>query len=254
MDLQYLQQILSGLEPIFTEQNFVPVEGEEYTYKNDRLTVKIEYKEASRLFVLSSAKIKEDGTVNEYKENSSWFFDEANHAPNDTSVIAEDFGNVILGRLGVKKVSSVSSADVELPSKTLIGDAPTIEGFTQKFLAMAPQYKDAYKAHVAQYGEYLYVEFLKRTFTVRLREVVDGGNKKQLDKYFDMLGQMYYDGDTAVSNTVVAVVIAGAFKGDEALFNTLQDYMKEYPLLFTAGQSIIRRYNKDKKLRAALEY
>ncbi len=255
MTMQYVNQVLAGLQPTLTEQGFAPVEGEEATFKNDRLLVKVEHKAEKRLFVLSTAKIKEDGTQGEYKETSNWFFDEAAHSEKDTAVIAEDFSNAILGRLGVKKVSGVASAaEVELPAKALIGEAPTIEGFTQKFLAMAPQYKDAYKAHVAQYGEYLYLDFLKRTFTVRLREVVDSGNKKQIEKYFDMLGQMYYDGDTAVSNTVVGVVIAGAFKGDEALFASLEGFMQEYPLLFAAGQEMVRRYNKDKKLQQALAY
>ncbi len=255
MDLKYVNEVLAGLQPTFTEQGFTPVEGEQAAFKNDRLLAKVEYKEEKRLFVLLTAKIKEDGKEGEFKETSNWFFDEASHSEKDTAVIAEDFSNAILGRLGIKKVSGVTSAaEVELPAKALIGEAPTIEGFTQKFLAMAPQYKDAYKAHVAQYGEYLYLDFLKRTFTVRLREVVDSGSKKQIEKYFDMLGQMYYDGDNVVSNTVVGVVIAGAFKGDETLFSTLEEYMKEYPLLFAAGQEILRRYNKDKKLQQALAY
>ena len=253
MDAKFLNEVLAGMQPVFTEQNFTATEGEA-AFANEKLALRVEYQEEKRLFVLFTAKIK-DETVGEFKETSNWFFDPQTHGEKDTAVIAEDFSNAVLGRLGIKKVSGVTAAaDVELPAKALIGETPTIEGFTQKFLAMAPQYKDAYKAHVAQYGEYLYLDFLKRTFTVRLREVVDSGNKKQLEKYFDMLGQMYYDGDNAVSNTVVGVVIAGAFKGDEALFTAQEPYMQDYPLLFTAGVEIIRRYNKDKKLQAALAY
>ena len=94
---------------------------------------------------------------------------------------------------------------------------------------------------------------MKKTAAVKLREIVDSGNKKQIEKYFDMLGKMYYDGDSTVSNTVVGIVIAGAFRGNSELFMQQSDYMSDYPYLKSAGLEIINLYKKDKKFASALE-
>lgn len=247
-------EIVSALNEFLLSQGFV-AEGDTIgCFKNDKKAIKILYDEGKKQFILQCADLAEDGSKGEYRNISNWLFDD-NHSANDTKIIAEDFNLSLSQELGIIKPKAKRVGDVALPSKAEVGATPGIQAMTQKFLALFPQYKDTYKEHVAQNGEYLYVDFLKKTAAVKLHELAmnKSANKKQLIKYFDMLDEMYTDGDKTVSNVVVGVIIAGAFKDDISLFESCYEFMDECPYIKTAGKHILELVRHNKKFAEVLQ-
>ena len=250
MEKKFFDEIVSFMSKTIATFNFVPVEGEEYTFVGETKAFKIVYTD-NKQFCLQVANVSE-GAIGEYSDKASWLFDE-NHSSKDTLIIAEDFEDTLFKELGVKRQAAHSGAEISLPNKTVAGQTPNIENFTQKILAIFPEFKESYKEELEKNGEYLYIDFLKKTFIPKFRAVVASGNKKQISKIMDMLGKMYYEGDSTVSNVVVGVVIAGTFKDDAEAFDKCAEAIEDYPCLRSAGRQILQCVKKNKKYAAMFE-
>lgn len=256
MNIQFLKEVCDAMSPFMSEHGFSSKNQDTGCFVGSSKAYKVSYDDGRSEFVLSAAPIGEDGTEPDFSPLTSWYFNEEDHGDKDTACIAEDFVNAIAADNGIKLVRSVKGVEeVALPSKAALGTAPGIEAFTQKFLAMFPQYKDAYKENVAKYGEFLYVDFFKRYGVEKMRELMkdEQKNKKQLTKYWNMLGNMHYEGELIVGDLICAVIIAGSFGEDPAAYDAAAEkYLGDYPFLKTAGAAAARNYKKDKKLRQAL--
>lgn len=249
-----LKQIVDNMNNFLVEQNFKQVENEIGHYKNETKDFVIEFDNTKKLFVLNIADIS-NGETGAYKTVSTWLFDET-HRDDDTVTIAKDFEDVLFKNLGLvrKKVNGVES--VQLPGKTLAGQTPNIQGFTQKFLSIFPQYKDAYKENVAYYGEFLYVEFFKVYGVEKFKELLENktANKKQLNKYLDLLGTMFEEGDSTVAAVITSVIVAGTFVNNYSEYESLHDeIVSKHKEFYNAARHSILLAMKDKKLNKILE-
>ena len=198
-----------------------------------------------------------DGEESQSKVLSAWYFDEASHGANDIKCVADDFVSAVAKDNGIRIVVAADETfkEIELPKKAEEGAEPNIEAFTQKFLAVFPQYKDNYKEMMAKYGSFLYVEFYKTYGVEKMRELAadESANKKQLQKYFKMLGEMHYEGDSSVGDVICTVILGGSFYDNVEGFNEIADkYLEDFPFLKTAARASVMGFKKNKKLRAAL--
>lgn len=254
MDIKYTNEIISAMHDFLNENGFAI---EEASFKKNSRVFSVEYNEPKKEFVLSATDISEDGEKGASAVLSTWFFDEADHGANDIACIANDFTELVAASIGVElKTASINSIEVAMPEKNLAGTEPGIEAFTQKFLAMFPQYKDAYKEIIAKYGDFLYVEFYKNYGIAKMKELMENenANKKQLVKYFKMLGDMHYEGELILGDIICSVILAGAFGNDPAAFEAAAEkYLEDYPFLKSAGRAAVKNYKSNKKLRAILE-
>ncbi len=254
MNIQYLKEITDVLAD-FMKENGYSAENEQLgTFKNETKTYKIKYDEEKKLYSVNVAATDSE----DFKELSSWYFDEADHGSKDTMCIGEDFMETIAKDAGITAVKKAdgTTKDVVMPEKAVIGTEPGIEAFTQKFLATFPQYKETYKAMVAKYGDFLYVEFYRQYGVEKLQELManEAANKKQLTKYWKMLGDMHYEGELVVGDLICTVIIAGTFKGDVAAFDTAAEkYLADYPFLKSSGRASIADYKNNRKLRKLIE-
>lgn len=182
---------------------------------------------------------------------STWLFDE-DHRRKDAEVIGEDFSDCIRAKLGIAKEVNVADAgDIALPTARAAKDAaPNIEQFTQRFLAVYPQYKDAYKENVAQYGAFMPIEFYRVNGVEKMKELASEGNKKHITKMLDMLNEFYCQGDRQVGDTIMAIFFGGAFGDDKALYDSIAEYIAEYPYLKSASAEVVKVASKNKKFRA----
>lgn len=254
MNIQYLKEITDVLAPFMKENGFAQDEEHLGVFKGEAKTYTLKYDEEKKLYSVSvNANDSETST-----ELSSWYFDESDHGAKDTVCIGEDFLAAVAKDAGVKTVKSVNGTvtDVAMPEKAALGEEPNIEAFTQKFLAMFPQYKESYKAMVSKYGSFLYVEFFRQYGIEKMRELMANeiANKKQLVKYWKMLGDMHYEGELAVAEIICSVILAGTFGNDPAAFDSAAEkYLADYPFLKAAGRASVADYKHNRKLRAVIE-
>ncbi len=254
MNIQFLKEVSDVLKDVLIENGY-STEGQELgTFVGEFKTYKVSYSDDKKTFTVGVAPTDTES----FTELSSWYFDESDHGPKDTLCIGEDFLEAVAKDLGVTviKASDGTTKEVALPEKAAAGVEPAIDAFAQKFLALFPQYKEDYKEMVARYGDFLYIEFFKRYGIAKMKELMadEQKNKKQLTKYWTMLGDMHYEGELIVGDIICTVILAGTFGNDPAAYDAVAEkYLADYPFLKGSGRAAVYNYKRSKKLRAVIE-
>ena len=246
MDNRYYEKVIEEMQPFFEEHNFVLKD--DGSYKNETKSVKVAYDEERQMYTLSVADI-EDDKIGDYAEINAWLFDDSQNAKDAVSV-GIDFVGSLRKNMGIRIKRSASNTDIELPSVSK-GGSFTITGFTKKMLDFFPTLKDEYKNHIAENGNFLYLNFFGEFLVPQIKSVLLSGNKKQIKKLFDLLEDMYVKGDKDTVNTLIAVLCAAAYK-DEKAFEALKSMLEEDKHFLSSVENFIKVFPKSKKLAAAL--
>lgn len=209
MDNRYYENVVAELRPFLNENGFSF--RDDGSFRTESKAFKIEYSEPRQMYLLLGADIT-DGEPGEYTELSAWLFDDSQNAK-DAGSVGVDFTSTIRESLGIK-LKRAPVSDVDLPSADKNGSL-TVTGFAKKVLDVFPQYKDAYKAHIAQYGNFLYLNFYSETLIPQIRASLKEDTKKSRKKIFELMKTGYVQGDRETVNTVVAVLAAAACENDD---------------------------------------
>lgn len=216
MDNRYLENVIQEMEPFFKENGFKETDG---VYKNDKKAVAVEYSDERQMYLLKTADIQEDGSF-ELTEASCWLFDDSQNAK-DAVAVGIDFVSTIKSQLGIKQRRANTALNaIDLPTATKDGSY-NITAFTKKMLDVFPALKDEYKAHVAHYGNFLYLNFFGEKLVPLIKAVLLENNKKNVKKLFDVFQNAYLQGDRDTVNVIVAVVAAACVKDDAVKANAV---------------------------------
>lgn len=247
MDKTYFDAVISEMQVLLDGQKFTEDNG---IYKNDVLAVKIEFDEEKRLFNLLTAPV-EDGNTGDFTVAESWLFDE-DQTVKDAAAVGVDFADTLRKKLGLKKgTAKANASDVDLPTANK-GSAVTVLTLTQKLLAFYPAYKDAYRESVAQYGKFLYLDFFTEKFVPEIKNTITNGTKKQIKKLFDMLTEIYVEGDSTASDAVTAVICAAVYDLPDGI-KTVETYCEECNHLSQSVRYLSDEIKHNKKLKTALK-
>lgn len=246
MDNRYLENVIKEMQPFFDENGFKAVDG---VYKNDKKVAAVEYSDERQMYVLKTADIAEDGSF-ELSEASAWLFDDSQNAK-DAEAVGIDFTSTLRDELGIKRTRSAAATNaIDLPTASKDGSY-NITAFTKKVLDVFPALKDEYKAHVAVYGNFLYLNFFGEKLVPQIKAVLLENNKKSVKKLFDVLGNGYLQGDRDTVNTIVAVV-AAACVNDEAVKANAIAALGDNKHFIDSVTQFIPVVSSNKKLSAAL--
>ena len=216
MDNRYLENVIAEMQPFFDENGFKSADG---IYKNGKLAASVEYSDERQMYILKAADIAEDGSY-ELSEVNAWLFDDSQNAK-DAEAVGIDFTSTLKDRMGIKHTrASGAAADIDLPTSSKDG-AYNITDFTKKMLDVFPALKDEYKAHVAAYGNFLYLNFFGEKLVPQIEAVLSENNKKSVKKLFDVLQNGYLQGDRDTVNTIVAVVAAACINDEKIKANAV---------------------------------
>lgn len=249
MNEQVLEKIEEQLLGLIDKNGFE--KRDSGVFQNSRLAFAIKHNEEKKLLLLNIADVDENGNPGEYKTASSWLFEEPENL-RDAESAGMDFLDTLKGKMGIRSVRTERSGEIALPEKNS-GNSKNIEALCAKLLAVFPQFKEDYKAHVATYGMLLYIDFFSATFAVKTGEVLDSKNKKQIKKLFDILSDMYNVGTKDVQNAIVGVILGGAVRTNEERYETAVSHMNDYPYLKTAFVNIKNKVNSDKRFKAIFD-
>lgn len=246
MDNRYYDSVIKEMQSVFDAQGFKEANG---VFKNEVKAVKVEYNEANQTYNLFVAPVNE-GEVGEFSAINSWLFDDS-QSEKDAHSVGIDFASDLRKNLGIK-VQRSGGGSIELPTASKSG-AMTITGFAKKVLDYYPALKDAYKDHVAQYGNFLYLDFFGKYLTPCLKETFTKGTKKQINKLYDVCENAYIDGDKDTVNVLIAVLCAASYNDaavDEGIVNMLT--VNENTHFLTAYNNFKAAFKSNKKLLKAL--
>ena len=228
------------MTPFFEEQGFKEVKNGEY--KNEACAVKVYYDEARQMYVLSVA-----GEEGDYAEISSWLFDDS-QSERDAGSVGIDFTETLREKLGVKKNARAERL-IDMP--TAQKDGADIATFSKKMLDVYPALKEPYRAHIAKYGNFLYLNFFGEHLVPLVRAALTAGDKKAVKKVFSVFESTYITGDKDTVNAMLAV-IAAAVAEDPAAEEGLRAALAENAHMLKAVSELAPRIKKNKKLSAAL--
>ena len=95
-----------------------------------------------------------------------------------------------------------------------------------KLCLVFPELRDAYKANLAKYDEFLAEEFFVNYGTPRVVAAIRENRPATMKKLFQTLNEIYEDG-TNDTQSLIAVTILGALNNDQILLARCVDYMSE---------------------------
>ena len=248
MDLNCYNAVIAEMKTLLDGQKFI-ADGD--IFKNEAKAVQVSYDEGTKMFMLKTADVI-DGNVGEFEVISSWLFDD-DQTEKDAAAVGVDFADTLRSKLGIKKTRTNSAGDVALPTASK-GDAVTLTTLTQKLLATFPECKDDYKAFVAKYGKFLHQNFYITRFVPLIKEMLsdDKKNKKAIKKLFDMLWEMYVEGDSDTVDAVVTVISASIY-GNENYIALFKQYTEGKDHLVKSVEELLSVAAKSKKLREAMQ-
>ncbi|MBR6313897.1 MAG: hypothetical protein IKR49_04575 [Clostridia bacterium] len=121
-----------------------------------------------------------------------------------------------------------------------------------KLCLVFPELRDAYKANLAQYEEFLPEEFFVNYGTPRVIEAIKENKPATMKKLFQTLNEIYEDG-TNDTQSLIAVTILGALNNDQILLARCVDYMSETmaPPVIEVNKFLVT--SKGKKAQAKME-
>ena len=247
MDNRYYDSVIKEMKPFFDEAGFVLREGGFFLAETK--AAKVEYNEGSQSYELLVADV-EEGNVGEFSKITSWLFDDS-QTEKDAESVGIDFVDTLRKNMGIKVKRTATGTNIELPSASKSGSMD-IGGFAKKVLDVFPAFKDEYKAHVAKYGNFLYMSFFADTLVPQIKGILTEGNKKSLKKLYDLLDTAYNTGNGETSNIVVASISAAVCK-DEDLKAKAMEFLSEDKHLKNSVTAFIPVLLKDKKLAEAFK-
>lgn len=247
MDNRYYDSVIKEMKPFFDESGFTLKE--DGIFLAETKAAKVAYNEETQSYELFVADI-EEGNMGEFSKITSWLFDDS-QTEKDAESVGIDFVDTLRKNMGIKVKRTAAGVSVELPTASKSGSMD-IGGFAKKVLDVFPAYKEEYKAHVAKYGNFLYMNFFSDTLVSQIREILQSGNKKALKKLYDLLDNAYNTGNGETSNIVVACISAAVCK-DEDLKAKAMEFLGEDKHLKNSVTAFIPVLLKDKKLAEAFK-
>ncbi len=245
LENKYFNSVLSEMKEIIKEIG-LNIDGNILT--NDKKSVKIDYIDERQMYTLSIADIT-DGITGEYKEISSWLFDDTQTAK-DAECVGMDFAETLRKEFGIAAQKTRVNSIVDLPTATK-SDESNITAFTKKMLDVFPALKEEYKSHISHYGNFLYLNFFGEHLVPRIIRLFEEGTTKQIKKFYGVLEDFYAAGDNDTINTVVAVLAAAAYK-NETVTAKIRETLDTNKHFLNSFNMFIPFFAKNKKLLTTL--
>lgn len=240
LDNRYIDKVLAEISPFLEGQGFK--RGKNGEYKKEDCTVFVEYDDARQMYVLKKA-LEND----EPQELSAWLFDDS-QTERDATAVGIDFTETLSENLGVKK-NTRAERIIDMP--TAQKDGADIATFAKKMLDVYPQLKEPYRAHIAKYGNFLYLNFFGENLVPLLHSALYSGDKRAIKKVFTVFESTYITGDKDTVNAMLAVIAASVCDDDTAYAN-LQKTLEENNHMLRSITELIPKIKSNKKLCAAL--
>lgn len=212
----------------------LPVEINEnmyYMYMDGKAgTAIVEYNsDEKKIKLLGSA--DEKAKPDDCKQLSLWLLDTSLHDEKDVHSVANDFADSMEKAFAKAKTKNIS--DVKLPHSVSKNQAKSgvanydTQTLANRFVMIYPEYKDALKQNLLDYGEFLAVDFSEKYIVPKMLDVLQNGNKLQQKKLFGMLNDIYEDGLNEVQD-IISVVIMSRMDNNEKYLAIADEYMSDY--------------------------
>ena len=221
------------------------------TFAGDKGTFKLEISEQKIYLKCTEAKML-SAVENDFSQESVSLFEEDNIKDQDIRSLSNEFGENIEKFFsgGANKKKSKLPTPVSknaAKSGSVYYDSVTLGA---RMTQIYPETRDAYKANIEKYGEFLVEDFFLNHCNQYIINTIRENNPQKMRKLFNCLNEIYNDGTNEVQGVIV-ITILGSIKGDEQLLANCVDYMDEMTLAVIEANKYL---SKSKKANEKLEH
>lgn len=230
----------------------VSVSNDKYTvtFSGEKGSFKIDVSDNKVYLSCASTKIG-DAVEEDYTQESTSLFEAESLTDRDLRSIANEFNE------NIEKVYSKSNnkKQTRLPnpvSKTAAKNGSAYFDtvtLASRMTHMFPETKDAFKANVEKYGEFLPEDFFMNHCNKYIMATIRENDPAKMKKLFNSLNEIYNDGTNEVQGVIV-VTILGEMANDEKMIANCVDYMEDMTLSVI---EVCKQLRRSKSVRAKLE-
>lgn len=172
-----------------------------------------------------------DGGEECFKTVSRSLFDAETYNDRDAKSLASEIEDEINSLF--KKKKKVDLDKVKMPKAVSRTKAKNgvisydTDSLANRFGTLYPETKNAIKANIAKYDEFLPETFFAEVGTPKVLDIIANGTETERKKLFKMLNEVYEDGTNEVQD-IIGVTILGEMKNDKAMMEVADKYMSDY--------------------------
>ena len=197
------------------------------TYQGDGMTLRIEFTaDTVGLFYADSpADVAQKGDFTRLSLN---LLETATAEMRDVRSVAEDISETLQTKFPKGQKPKVNKKLPTAVSKAAVrnGAFYDLPSFGNRFTAIYPEYRAAFKENIDTYGEFLAEDFFKKYGTPAVLQIIRENNPQKMKKLFNLLNEIYDNGVNDVQS-LIAVSILGSMNNDETLLSNCVDYMND---------------------------
>lgn len=245
----------SVVVPSGTEKGEVPVSvaNDKYTvaFTGDRGSFKIEVVDG-KIYLKCAASQYKDAVEEDYAQSSTSLFESDSLDDRDLRSMANEFNETIektYSKAQKKQQSKLPNPVSKTAAKngSAYFDSNTLGS---RIAQMYPECKEAYRANIERYGEFLPEDFFINHGNKWIEATIKENDPIRMRKLFNCLNEIYNDGTNEVQS-VIAVTILGSMAQEEQLLANCVDYMEDMTLSVV---EVCKQLRRSKSLRAKLEH
>lgn len=145
----------------------------------------------------------------------------------DLRYVAEEFSETLAAKFAGGKKPQVKKMPNAV-SKTAVrnGAFYDLPSFGNRFTAIFPELRSAFKANIDKYGEFLADDFFVQYGAPLVLDIIRENDPAKMKKLFNLLNDMYENGVNDVQSLIV-VTILGSMNNDETMIANCVDYMSD---------------------------
>lgn len=213
-------------------------------FAGDKGTFKLEVSEQKIYLKCTEAKM-EMAVENDFSQESVSLFDADAFNDQDIRSLSNEFGENIEkfftgGHAGKKSKLPTPVSKNAAKSGSVYYDTVTLGS---RMTQIYPETKEAYKANIEKYGEFLVEDFFLNHCNACIINTIRENNPQKMRKLFNCLNEIYNDGTNEVQSVIV-ITILGSIKNDEQLLANCVDYMDDMTLAVIEANKYLAKSKK----------
>lgn len=244
----------SVVVPAGTEKGEVPVSvaNGKYTvaFTGDRGSFKIEVVDG-KVYLKTAASQHKDAVEEDYAQASASLFENDDLSDRDLRSMANEF-NETIEKTYSKNAQKKQQTRMQNPvSKTAAKNGSAYfdsNTLGSRMAHMYPELKDAYKANIERYGEFLPEDFFLNHGNKFIEATIRENDPTKMRKLFNCLNEIYNDGTNEVQGVIV-VTILGSLAQEEQMLANCVDYMEDMTLSVV---EVCKQLRRSKSMREKL--
>lgn len=224
--------IEKGLENSVKELGFSKIKSADSTfaYKSDKGLFRVSHDGETNILSLECA-YEDNGEETNFETISKTLFELDVVNEKDCRSCANEISDELTSLFASRKKMDLEK--IKMPKAVSRSKAKNgvisydTDSLANRFGALYPEYKDAVKQNISDYGEFLPETFFKEIGTPKIIDVIKNGTEAEQKKLFKMLSEIYEDGTNEVQD-VIGVTILGEMKNDPKMMAVADKYMTDY--------------------------